>query len=317
VGRQLRRVPLDFEWPLHKVWHGYINQFFSASQKCPACAGMGYSIIARELQNIWYGRGDIQFHPQDRGSIPFTPEHPVIHQLAKRNTDHSILSRRTTAYGHLTIMPRDMALHREALRLCDLFNGSWSHHLNDDDVAALVKNSRLHDFTHDFIKGRGWIEKNPPVIPSAHDVNAWSLAGFGHDSINQYCCVEAECQRMGQPLNCELCGGGCQLWPSDEAKKLYDDWECTHPPEGDGYQMWETTSEGSPISPVFAAPEELAVWLSKNRKDTVDEDTTADQWLAFIRGPGWAPSFIGGPDGLLTGVEAIVEQEAVDDSETL
>lgn len=32
------------------------------------------------------------------------------------------------------------------------------------------------------------------------------------------------------------------------------------PPTGDGYQLWETTSEGSPISPIFTTIEELAEW---------------------------------------------------------
>lgn len=36
------------------------------------------------------------------------------------------------------------------------------------------------------------------------------------------------------------------------------------PPTGDGFQLWESTSEGSPISPVFVSAEGLALWMSQN-----------------------------------------------------
>jgi hypothetical protein len=41
-------------------------------------------------------------------------------------------------------------------------------------------------------------------------------------------------------------------------------WRPTEPPSGEGYQLWEIVSEGSPVSPVFALPEELAQWCAKN-----------------------------------------------------
>ena len=33
MGRELKRVPLDFDWPQNKVWHGYLNPYHST--KCP------------------------------------------------------------------------------------------------------------------------------------------------------------------------------------------------------------------------------------------------------------------------------------------
>jgi len=45
---------------------------------------------------------------------------------------------------------------------------------------------------------------------------------------------------------CELCEGEGSVQAQIEV------------PRGDAYQMWETTSEGSPISPTFDTPEELA-----------------------------------------------------------
>ena len=32
------------------------------------------------------------------------------------------------------------------------------------------------------------------------------------------------------------------------------------PPKGEGFQLWETTTEGSPVSPVFETLDELCEW---------------------------------------------------------
>ena len=48
--------------------------------------------------------------------------------------------------------------------------------------------------------------------------------------------------------------------------------------------MWETTTEGSPISPVFKTPKLLAKWLSLNNVSIFGENiATYDQWLAMIK----------------------------------
>ena len=72
--------------------------------------------------------------------------------------------------------------------------------------------------------------------------------------------------------------------------------------------MWENTSEGSPMSPVFASPEELARWLSDTRASTFGKDTaTYDQWLKMIVGTGWAMDAVGSQGGLVSGVVAMSE----------
>lgn len=49
------------------------------------------------------------------------------------------------------------------------------------------------------------------------------------------------------------------------------------------WQMYETTSEGTPISPVFASPEELALWLFENNASAFGNTTaTFEEWLAMI-----------------------------------
>ena len=97
------------------------------------------------------------------------------------------------------------------------------------------------------------------------------------------------------------------MWPSVGVKLAYEQWERVEPPTGEGYQLWETVSEGSPISPVFSTPEALADWLTFNpeyqwRRN--DEGTTREQWLAFIKGPGWALSGVSVGGQFMTGVQA-------------
>lgn len=78
------------------------------------------------------------------------------------------------------------------------------------------------------------------------------------------------------------------------------------PPKGAGYQLWETVSEGSPISPVFKTPDELANWLTSGEyHNRCDAGTTKAQWLSFINGPGWAPSMISDGSTITIGVQTI------------
>ena len=49
------------------------------------------------------------------------------------------------------------------------------------------------------------------------------------------------------------------------------------------YQMYETTSEGTPISPVMKTPEKLARWLAASGASTFASMTaTYEQWLNVI-----------------------------------
>lgn len=73
------------------------------------------------------------------------------------------------------------------------------------------------------------------------------------------------------------------------------------------YQMYETTSEGTPISPVFATPEELATWLVDNNANAFAHQTASyEAWLRVCKG-GWAPSAVLSTENrcLVSGVEGI------------
>ena len=298
MGRELKRVPLDFNWPINTTWRGYLNDLENPSKECGYCKGTGSTTFARRLQDRWYGKTELgmpPFTPEMNGSIPLTVDTPAVRAFATRNVTSS-----PDFYGH-----GEAAILREALRLATMWNTQWCHHLNADDVAALVKDGRLYDFTHTWTKGKGWQPKNPPIIPTPEEVNEWSLSGMGHDSINQYICVKAACERAREFPTCAQCDGEGTRWPSPEAKAKYESWERTEPPKGDGYQIWETVSEGSPISPVFATARELAVHMATTKWGT-DDGTPAETWLKFIEGPGWAPSMVMQNGVMQSGVEAVV-----------
>ena len=97
------------------------------------------------------------------------------------------------------------------------------------------------------------------------------------------------------------------------AGRLWNQWcDCPQweiePPSGEGYQLWETTSEGSPMSPVFKTPEELAQWLFDNKASSFGHNTASyEHWLNFIKGPGWAPTAIVSNGIIMSGVEAVTE----------
>lgn len=286
MGREIKRVPLDFDWPLKQVWHGFLNPLYAA-EPCSVCDGDGSSPEARRLKNQWYGYEP--FSPEDRDSTPFTPDTFVVRSLAERNVKRS-----PEYYGSGA-----WAVEREARRLCEHFNSSWSYHLNQGDVDALVEAGRLYDFTHEWRPGEGWTPRFLAVNPTPQEVNEWSLSGLGHDSINQWIVVEAECKRLGVPAFCAACAGQGDVWPSKDAEAAYEAWERAEPPAGEGWQLWETVSEGSPISPVFATSEEL-VWHL-----VINEGHSESSARAFVAS-GWAPSGISTPDGgFVSGIEGM------------
>ncbi len=94
------------------------------------------------------------------------------------------------------------------------------------------------------------------------------------------------------------------------------DW-CGNPPNKEDYMpdwpeaekthlmMYEDTSEGTPISPAFKTPEELARWLADNGASSFGGMTASyEAWLNVARG-GWAPSMV---------VENGVARSGVEDS---
>jgi len=95
--------------------------------------------------------------------------------------------------------------------------------------------------------------------------------------------------------------------------------ECGNPPdindympnwteaEKTHYMMYEDTSEGTPISPAFKTPEDLAEWLVYNNSSSFGCATASyEAWLNIAKG-GYAVSAVGIPGlGLINGVDASI-----------
>lgn len=51
-----------------------------------------------------------------------------------------------------------------------------------------------------------------------------------------------------------------------------------HPPKGDGYQLWEDTTEGSPMSPVFKTLDELCEYAENNCPIFGNTQISKEEW---------------------------------------
>lgn len=104
----------------------------------------------------------------------------------------------------------------------------------------------------------------------------------------------------------------------------HDDCEVdTEPPKGDGWQLWQTVSDG-PISPVFATADELVDWMCQpvplnERRPFAPEAYPAMPWARgwrrevaepFVKRCGWAPSMVISGGVAMSGPEAMVRAKA-------
>ncbi len=292
MSREVRRVPLDFDFPINETWPGYLTPEELMDEPCTRCGGTGYSDFARHLHDRWYGK--VPFDPAETGSSPFTPETPAVRAFAERNVGNS-----PWFYG-----TGEFAIVREATRLCNLWNSMWCHHLAQEDVDVLVAAGRLMDLTHTWTRETRWQPIDPAPVITAEQVNTWSLTGFGHDSINCWRVVDAACERAGEPRTCPICDGhgGIESYPGQRAEEAA--WEPTEPPTGEGYQLWQTMSEGGPCSPVFSSPEDLADWIIDSGKDLHGSTAPRDDLIRWIANEGVSVGTFAIVDGVMkSGVE--------------
>lgn len=298
MSRKIYRVPVDFDWPLNQVWKGFLMPDKFDEDACPAGCKGGYSWQYNRLHDLWYGYGRTPFYPAMTGSVPLTPTTPVVRAFAERNVRNS-----PEFYGY-----GERAIEREGRRLADMWNQQWCHHLSQTDVDALLEADRLWDFTREVIPGKGWQPKKNLVHPTAAQVNEWTIRTMGHDSVNSYIVVAARCERYRMPVLCSSCDGhgSLEAFPGQRAEA--EAWEPTDPPAGEGWQLWETVSEGSPISPVCPSADALADWMSQ--PDRGRHSVPWDVARRFID-VGWAPTMVVNPrTGLQPGVEAVGAQDS-------
>jgi hypothetical protein len=311
MGRELKRVPMDFNAPLNITWEGYINPYYKFSKQCPFCEGSGQSPEAKNLSDQWYGK--VPFRPEDNGSVPLTFDNPAVLQFATKNVLQSDFTRRSgfnqgiTEYWEMVKRGETEAylnahpsfsynIEREANRLISMWNEQWSHHLNADDVKALVDAGCLMDFTNrprnekqveqlkkqEAAGGSGyWLKKSNGYMPTPEEVNNWNILMRG--SVGDcWPCVKAKLKRMGKSALCAHCKGNGDIWLLPKYRKLAEAWKDVEPPTGGGFQLWETTSDGSPISPVFATLDELCEYAVANCTTFGSFTTTKDEWKSML-----------------------------------
>lgn len=132
-------------------------------------------------------------------------------------------------------------------------------------------------------------------------------------------------ERGERPDYCDEESARLEFWewngePPD--REYYQTW---NPEDATWYQVWETVSEGTPVTPPFATKQELIDYLvehgdfwDQSRRE--DEKRTGHKCImncepwsrkqaeAFVNGPGWAPSFVVDSNGIQSGVEAVANQ---------
>ena len=207
--RTIKRVPLDFDWPLDKRWQGYLNPHY---RKCPSCEG-GYGPGYKELEALVR-----LILLAGESATSGKPPHPYLRQWG---------------IGFNAPLPKELAAVASGLAEREPF-GPFGY----DSVAA-------------------WVATKKIVAAAGLDAEAFSA--------------------------CQHCGGH---GVDPEVYATYEAWEPSEPPAGDGWQMWETTSEGSPQTPVFRTPEELARYCAEHATIFGSESADYPTWFRLIAGKG-------------------------------
>lgn len=91
-----------------------------------------------------------------------------------------------------------------------------------------------------------------------------------------------QCKKMAQVKNIPMTDYGCPDWDiflEEPIKKLK---ELLEVPKGEGFQLWETTSEGSPISPVFETLDELCEWCEDNATTFGHLKASKKEWREML-----------------------------------
>ncbi len=164
---------------------------------------------------------------------------------------------------------------------------SWEHPKNDNGCyKPLYDKSATEDF-------KLWLEEYEEFKKTELERVA---KDYKYDVNDPY---SAFCDWHGPPPNYEYCRPN---W--DEATATW-------------WQVYETVSEGTPVSPPFETADELIEYLVENgdfwdqsRRRAQYSGMNCDPWKRevaerFVNGPGWAPSFIASSNGLQSGVEAL------------
>lgn len=231
MGREVRRVPLDFEWEIGELWDGYLLPDRLHEIPCSTCSGSGSTPELDWLSKIAYVLCGLADDSTDaaRGR----PMHPYLTPM------------RGISYGHKSDRPGP--------KFAEFVDG-----LVGDKVPG------------DSPFGRDVHRMIPALREAAGLPEKW---GYCPDCTGQ---------------------GSNEAWPGQREEA--EAWVPSGPPTGEGWQLWNTTTEGHPMTPVFASAEELAQHCATVGVSWFGHTTaTAEQWLRSFKGDGLTGAMVIAP----------------------
>lgn len=271
MGREVRRVPVDFDWPINKVWEGFLLPDKLREDPCPSCYrvglgggqtyGTGSTAAAKWLEAALYLVGMMADDIQAQSFAG------TAHQFTQFGDDRSKLH-----------------LYLATLQGINVYE----HRRPSADIVDLVTGITGRDNRVSFGTGSDFAWRAMKVLRKAAGLpKSWGI--------------------------CPTCEGhGCvEKYPGQRAEREAWSEEDHNPPTGEGWQLWETVSEGSPISPVFPEPEGLARWMASPAYQWgISSPMRYEDALKFVTGDGWAPSMVFTPEkGLQSGEQFIAERQ--------
>ena len=354
MGREVRRVPLDFDWPLNKTWHGYLNPHHVV---CAWCRGRGHTQDYQRFENfcrniIIAAEG---FAP---GASVDWEKHKAGFTSYRDHFSDEIAGHYAKLMSCLPEWPWPEFDPVDVLMEIAGLDRSWLTETEENvirklsliEVPSVFYKPRM--VRYDWVEVDGKRQRNAVLdltggVYYPHPYLCWDRGiddvgdkfhelitacgiEFGDLSTNPWPLMRLIMKKVGLPYTteqrswgdwdtfewgyCSWCKGEGRDPRHEEAYKAWEDFE---PPEGDAYQIWETTSEGSPITPPFETPEALAQWCVDNRTSTFGDNTMSyDHWLKFIQRPGWAPSAVAIEGvGVMSGVEFTARKAESDEQQ--
>lgn len=268
MGRDIRRVPLDFDAPLNKTWAGFLRPDEIKVPLCPDCS---------------YGPG--------QGTHGQSPALRAMYD---------------------TFWPHNFGYSREDAKAL-----AWRDKLGQGDIDFLVE----QEFFRRRVE-REPTEDNPRTwsleyfAPTVEEVNAYSGDDNKRDMFHPLdlgsgaaqMLARYRCERLGLPTECATCEGHGHL-ATPEQLAVYDAWVPAEVPTGEGWQMWENVSEGSPVTGVFETKEGLARHLYQTGQGLMSHFGSYEQALGFVEA-GWAPTGIDVGNGFEAGTTVIGRENA-------
>lgn len=212
MGRLLRRVPLDFDWPFDKTWEGYINPHYKAcpNDDCVHGSTPARAYLEKVIRLLFMAAND-SLRKEENGE-----------------------RRWWFGVGHI----------------------DWPKQCCTPDMQELVEGLAGKREMSSIMGYSGtveWLFTKNLLAAAGLDVEKWGI--------------------------CPTCNGEAI---DPEVQEAYENWEMTDPPKGEGFQLWQNTSEGSPISPVFDTLDKLCEWAEVYATTFGHEKTTKENWKKML-----------------------------------